>query len=141
MQNPGGSYGGPYGGPYPGGYPRAPPPRRRPWIFILVGSMIVIVAIVLLLVALYPASFGYSPSRPFGIGGFGPFGTFFLFLFVIFIVSWIVRIAWWSSRSPYRGYNRAGRMGRRDGAFTIARERYARGEITREQYDQIVQDL
>jgi len=141
MQNPGGPYGGPYGNPYSGGYPPQPRPRPFRWVFIAVAVVIVVALVVLLLVALSPASFGYSASRPSGFGPFGFFGTLFLIFIVILIVGWVVRIAMWSSRSSGRYYRPGGGGGRRYGAFAIARERYARGEITRDQYDQIMQDL
>jgi uncharacterized membrane protein len=142
MANPGGPYRGPYGGPYSGGYPPEPPAHPHRWLFIGLGVMLALVGVALLLVILTPATFGYSPSRPFGIGPFGLFGAFFLVIIVVWIILWIVRIGMWSSRYPYRGYyRRGGGGGRRYGAFAIARERYARGEITREQYDQILQDL
>jgi putative membrane protein len=138
VQNPGSPYGGTYGGQYSGGYPQGS--RRRPyrWIFLALAVVVVVVLVVLLLVVLFPSTFGYSTSHPFGFGPFGFFGAFFLIFIVIMIVSIVLRIAMWGSRG--RGYRQGG-GGRRYGAFAIARERYAKGEITREQYDQIMQDL
>ncbi len=145
MQNTGGPYGGPPGtgyGPYGGGYPRGPPPHPRRWIYIGLAVMLALVGVALFLVLLSPETFGYHPAT--GIGPFGVFGGLFLIFFILFIVLWIVRIGMWSSRSRgYGNYNRGGGGGGggRYRAFAIARERYARGEITREQYDQILQDL
>lgn len=133
MQNPGG----PYSSPYPT-YPYGARPHPRRWLYIALAVAVLIVAVAIFLVILTPGTFGYHPSSPFGIGPFGLFGGFFLVLIVLFIVLWVVRIAWWTSR-PRGGYGQGG--GRRYGAFAIARERYARGEITREQYEQIMQDL
>jgi uncharacterized membrane protein len=115
------------------------PPRRRGrglrWVFVGIGAAIVVVGIVLLTVALYPAVFGLS--RPFGY----PYGGGFL---GVFLVLWgillLVRVAWWTSRRSLTGGG--GPQGRRfDPAIMAARQRYARGEITREQFEQLVHDL
>lgn len=141
MQNPGGPYQSPYGGPYPGGYPAGPRPRRIPWLMIGLTVMLVLIGIAVLVVLLFPATFGYHPSAS-GYGPFGLLGGFFLFFLFILIVLAVVRIVLWSSRARGLGYGQGyGGGGRRYGAFAIARERYARGEITREQFDQIMQDL
>jgi putative membrane protein len=141
MQSPSGPYqspyGGQYGGPYAGGYAEPPRPHPRRWLFIGLAVMLAAIGVAVFLVILTPATFGYHPAS--GIGPFGLFGGFLLIFLFVWIILWIVRIGMWSSRS--RGYNRPGGRGRRYGAFAIARERYARGEITREQYDQMMQDL
>ncbi len=69
-----------------------------------------------------------------GIGIFEVVGILFMVLFWVAIVALIV----WAVRS----------FGRREeahlpkkSALDIARERYARGEITREEFDQIKRDL
>jgi putative membrane protein len=140
MQNPGGPYQGPYGGSYGGASPHGPPPPRYPWLFIGLAVMLGLIGVAVLFLLLFPASFGYHPAST-GFGPFGYFGAFFLFFVFIMIVLAVVRIALWSSRvRGYGGRPGYGR-GRRYGAFAIARERYARGEITREQFDQIMQDL
>jgi putative membrane protein len=136
MQNPASQYPGAYGRPYSGGYPQGPPPRPHRWLYIGLAVMLGLIGVALLLVILFPATFGYHPSSG-GFGPFGLFGGFFLIFIFVWIILWIVRIGMWSSRG--RGNRQGG--GRRYGAFAIARERYARGEITREQFDQIMQDL
>lgn len=146
MQSPSSPYSGsgygPSYEPYGAGYPRRPPPHPRRWIYIGVAVMLALVGVALFLVLLSPATFGYHPAS--GIGPFGVFGGLFLIFFIVFIVLWIVRIGMWSSRPRRSGYyNQGGGPGGggRYRAFAIARERYARGEITREQYDQLIQDL
>ncbi|MGC2289094.1 MAG: hypothetical protein WA688_04480 [Thermoplasmata archaeon] len=140
MQGSGGPYPSPYGGAYAGGYPREPPPHPHRWLYIGLAVMLVLIGVALFLVILSPGTFGYHPGTT-GIGPFGYLGGFFLIFLFVMIIFWIVRIAMWSSRpSGYRNRQGFG-GGRRYGAFAIARERYARGEISREQYDQIMQDL
>ncbi len=78
----------------------------------------------------YPGYF--YPSHFF----FLPFGWFFG-LFWIFIIFWAVRWIFWPRRWGYsRGYWRYG-----DESYYILRQRYARGEITKEQFEQMMRDL
>jgi putative membrane protein len=137
MQNPNRPLGGPYGTPYGGGYPARPSAHPYRWLFVGLGILLAFVGVALVLVILSPTTFGYRPAT--GIGPFGLFGGFFLVILLVWIVIWIARIGMWSARPG--GYSRGMGRGRRYGAFAIARERYARGEITREQFDQIMQDL
>jgi len=120
-------------GPY-GGYPRARRSGRR-WAFLAIGLAIVALGAVFLLISLYPRAFGLS--SPFGF----PYGGGFL---GIFLLLWgtllLVRIAFWTSRRGWAGGGGPG--GRRfDPAILEARRRYARGEITQEQFYQLVADL
>jgi len=82
-----------------------------------------------------PAAVGYYPVSY----AFFPFG--FLFpLFFLFVAFWVVRWLFF----PWRwGYSRHywGGSGYADRAYYILRERYARGEITKDQYDQMMRDL
>jgi uncharacterized membrane protein len=106
-------------------------PRR--WLFVGLGVMFALIGVGVLLALLYPGRFaGGDGSWNFGFFWF-PWGLFFLF-FVFFW--WIPRWGW--------GHGYYGRRNWRygmDPAHSIARERYARGEISKEQYDQIVRDL
>jgi putative membrane protein len=132
-------------GPYyrPFGVPPRPPPRRFHWLPVIIGVVLAAVAALLLLLLLFPAAFGVSsPSGPYR---YYPFGGFFLAFFILIIVFFIVRVAFWSTRASRYG-QRYGRGGSREyygvnRPAMIARMRYARGEITREQYDQIMKDL
>jgi putative membrane protein len=67
-----------------------------------------------------------------------PFGVFFG-LFWIFIIFWAVRWLFWPRRWGYWGgyYH----YGHRDESYSILRQRYARGEITKEQFEQMMRDL
>ncbi|MEM0140602.1 MAG: SHOCT domain-containing protein [Thermoplasmatales archaeon] len=66
-------------------------------------------------------------------------GLFFLFLF-IWVILWFARSVGWISRSSgFTGHD--WRWWDRDEAMEILKKRYAKGEITREQYKQMVDDL
>ena len=66
---------------------------------------------------------------------FFPFGFGWFFIFWIFIFFWGMR--WWG------GWGWHGRRSwyPRDDAHAILRERYARGEIGKEQFEQMMRDL
>jgi uncharacterized membrane protein len=104
--------------------------------------ILIAIAALVLFILLYPTSFGLAPpTYPYR---FGLFGGVFFFFFVLIVVFFIVRVAFWSTRQSrygrrYRQYPEGGYGQNRP--VMVARMRYARGEITREQYDQIVQDL
>jgi len=137
-------------GPYyrPGGWGQPPPPpNRHRWLIVGIGVAFVAVAAGILLLAVYntPSARGH-PGYPYGFGLFG--GVFFLF-FLLLVLFVIVRVVFWSTRAARYGGGYGGGYGRGPGPgyyganrpAMIARMRYARGEITREQYDQIMQDL
>lgn len=92
------------------------------------------VGVVVLLLTLDAGLFGLRP------GGFA-YGGGVLGVLLLLWAAWLaIRIAFWTSRAARGGYGGRGGAGR-DPALFIARRRYARGEISREQYDQIVSDL
>jgi len=68
-----------------------------------------------------PGAF-YYPFFPFHSGGLGG-------IFLIFIVFWAARRFFW----PYRYQH--------GNAESILKERYAKGEITKEQFEQMTRDL
>jgi putative membrane protein len=111
--------------------------RRRPtWMgAVLVGSTVLVGVVVLVFLLALTGAFGTTTGRPW----FGVFGGLFLVFLVLWVAFFVFRIVFWSRRNrgggPARGY------GYRDPAVAILRQRYARGEITREQYDRIMTDL
>jgi uncharacterized membrane protein len=121
---------------YEGGTPPGRPTRF--WIMLGVGvAMIAILVIVAVLIYTGSIGFGAGP-HPY----YGYWGGFFLLFLLLWVSFFVIRMAFWSSR-PRRQYYRqqyGPGMGR-DPAVMAARQRYARGEITREQFDQIVTDL
>ncbi len=96
-------------------------------LFVLVGVSI----------ATYLYYMATSQTIPTGtFRPFFPFGWLWGFFF-IFIAFWFVRWIFWPWRWHYpRRYWRYG-----DEAYYILRERYARGEITKEQFEQMMRDL
>ena len=102
-----------------------------------------IVALAALVIVVFALSWFMHPFAPmmayYGYPwpgwGFFPFGFIFFFIFICFIF----RFAFWGwgGRRYRRGYYRYG-----DGdSSEIVRQRYARGEITKEQFDQMMKDL
>lgn len=106
------------------------PPRRilRWFLLALVILIAVPIAVSALFFILRPVSRVYFPFYyPF----FFPFGWIFAF----FIIFWVLRMLFW----PW-GWRRRRDRGYRD-EFHILRVRYARGEITKDQFDQMTHDL
>lgn len=112
--------------------------RHPAWWWVALGGGLAILAIVaVVLVLLLNGSLGYGGTGPRPI--FGYWGGFFLLFLLVWISFFVIRIVLWSGRGR-GGYYRSPGV-RRDPAVMTARQRYARGEITREQYDQIMTDL
>jgi len=67
-------------------------------------------------------------------------GLFFLFIF-IWIIVWFARSIGWMSRSYRYSSRNRWTWWDHDDALKILRERYAGGEVTKEQYDKTKEDL
>lgn len=88
-----------------------------------------LVAVIAISIAL---SFYFAPG---GRGFFFPFHFGWLGgIFLIFIAFWIARWFLWPWRGGYYRYEHRT-------AESILKERYAKGEITKEQFDQMMRDL
>jgi putative membrane protein len=68
----------------------------------------------------------------------GPWGIGMIILMVVVVAAIIALIVWAVLR--FTGNHKTYVSGRQD-ALDIAKERYARGEITKEQFEQIKKDL
>ncbi len=112
----------------------------KPHRYMFAWGIIALIAIVAIFATIGLALY-YIP-RPAGsvnpYYGFFPFRLFFG-IFFIFAIFWFLRWAFWGRRWHYRGGY--GYWRHRDGSYYILRERYARGEITKEQYGQMTKDL
>ncbi len=106
--------------------------------YFLAWGIIALIAIVGVITAL---SYIFFASQPVP-GAFYPRFVFFPFaglfaLFGIFAIFWLVRWLFWPWRWHYPG--RYWRY--RDESYYILRERYAKGELTKEQFEQMMRDL
>jgi len=105
-------------------------------MWVVLGISLALVAVVAFFVIWQWQTYSSSDHGRF----FWPFGGLLLVFLVLWVAFFAVRMAWWTSRA--RRWQGAGPGGPyRDRAVMIARARYARGEITREQYDRIMTDL
>ena len=106
------------------------------WVGLLVVVAVLILVPLVLSAVFYvlrPMGRAYFPFMgyyPF----FFPFGWVFGFLILFFLLRWI----FWPWGSGYRG--RPGYRAYGD-EYHILRVRYARGEITKDQFDQMTRDL
>lgn len=95
-------------------------------------GIVVLIAVIGVSIALYlvlrpPGAF--FPFFPFHFGWLGG-------IFLIFIVFWIAKWFFWPWRGGY--YSHRYQHGN---AESILKERYAKGEITKEQFQQMMRDL
>lgn len=92
-------------------------------------------AVVAIVIAVAARPYYMSPSMPYNGGWwfFFPFGFFFIF----FIVFAIGRLLFW----PWGWGWRRGYWHDYGDSKEILRRRYARGEVTKDQFDQMMRDL
>ena len=105
---------------------------RRFWRIVsigLIGFLAVIVVVVGLTLFFHATASGPWYGYPFFFG----FGWFWIIL-VFFLAFWFIRWSFWSHPWNYTGPSGID-------AVSIARERYASGAITKEEFDRIVRDL
>jgi uncharacterized membrane protein len=105
-------------------------PRRPVWVGLLVVLIVVPIVVSAVFYVLRPMGRAYFPFMGYYPFFFLPFGWVFGFV-ILFVL--LQGIFWgWGSRRRYRGYPYE---------YHILRVRYARGEITKEQFDQMTRDL
>jgi uncharacterized membrane protein len=109
------------------------PPRRHfaGWLF---GGIAVFLLVAILLAILFHPYYAPGMMPYFGGWYFFPFG-FFFFFFIIFGVGRLIFWPWgW-------GWRRNWYYHQHDEAADILRQRYARGEITKDQFTAMMKDL
>jgi len=97
----------------------------------------VVIAVVAFFAVILFRGFPAGPGPYYGYPWYGwwffPFGIFFFFIFLIFVSRLVFWPMGWGWRRRYwYGYG---------DAREILRQRYARGEITKEQFDQMNRDM
>ena len=123
-------------------------PRR--WLLAGVSALLVLVGVAVVISVAIPLFRGATPSWEITSPPWSWVVGLIGLLIAIWMIAWVIRIFAWGLWGPaygwgnrhrfYHHYYRDWAMGY-DPAVVTARERYARGEITREQFDQIVRDL
>ena len=120
-------------------------------IAIIAVALAVIIAVVLIL-SYFSYNYGYYGYGWGGgmMGGWMGFPMLFMFpigiVIVIVIVYVIYRGVWWGGGccgGPYRHYSHYGYRSdeERENAMEILRRRYAMGEISKEQFEQMKKDI
>jgi putative membrane protein len=114
--------------------------RARGFIAWGVFGLIILVAASIIASLLFFGLRSPGTFYPFSPAFFFPFhfgwlGGIFIILLVLLIASWVFL--------PWRNRNLPGSYSRPhdDGAYSILKERYAKGEITKEQFEQMMLDL
>ena len=105
------------------------------WVVVALATLAVIAFLATMIFHpyAYGMPMGYYGYQYFG-WGFFPFGFVLFFIFIFFIF----RFAFWGWGGGWRrGYYRYGYGDSKE----ILRQRYARGEITKDQFDQMMRDL
>lgn len=118
---------------------------NRPTWAIVIGIVLVLLLIGACGFVIIPSAGGYSSGNwgmmgPWMMGGFGsPFlGGIGMLLFGVFIIAGIVLLVAWFARNA--GQSSVSTT-RGESPLDILKIRYAKGEITREQYEEMRRDL
>ncbi len=120
------------------------------WLRVAVAILVALLFVTVLLAVAVPLFGGSVPAWTAGDLTGRWVLAFIGLLFVVWVAFWILRLLlfglWGPSyyrpfwRGYYRYHRHAGRWGY-DPAAEVARERFARGEISSEQLDQILREL
>jgi putative membrane protein len=111
------------------------------WVVVVVLVVILVVAVAIPLILLpmsgHMYSYGYGGMMgPWMMGGFGPLGTVISILFVVLLVAGGV----WLFQSAGRG-TAAAPPPVAETPLDILKRRYASGEITKKQFEEVKKDL
>ena len=122
--------------------------EARRWLHAGLAVLLVLIGVAVVIAVAVPVLRGQVPSWQIGAEPWNWLIGLVGVVIAITIALAIVRVIILAAAGPYDwpAYRYHRRYWRQygpvpDPALTVARERYARGEITREQYGQIVQDL
>jgi putative membrane protein len=116
--------------------------RKFPTAIIVIIAVVIIAAVIFMAFA-SRNSYGYNGYYGGMMGGFGGFGMLFMIpvgLVVLLIIGYAIwRGFGWGGGCCGSGHSNS--YGNRENAVEILRQRYARGEISREQYEQMKKDV
>lgn len=133
--------------PYPGWEERS---EARHWLRVGIAVLLVLIGLSIFLAVAVPLYRGEAPAWSLNVAPWDWILGLIGVVIAIWIVVWIVRLVflalggsayyrpYW--RGYYRHYRHWGPYGP-DPAVEVARERYARGEITAEQLEEILRRL
>ncbi len=121
---------------------------KFPTAIIAIIAVVIAVAVVLMAVFAYLGSrnpyYGYNGYGGM-MSGFGGFGMLFMIpigLIVLLIIGYVIwRSCSWGGGCGSGHYGHYNSYGDRENAMEILRQRYARGEISKEQYEQMKKDI
>lgn len=116
------------------------------------GLIVAIIAVAVLVIIFFGLlgggmmmGYGLGPGRMMGLGfGYGGFGFGWIYailmgVFWLLVIGGVIALVIWLLRPGRMAETISGPP--TNDALQILRERYAKGEITKEQYDQMRQDL
>jgi len=127
---------------------------KFPTAIIAIVAAAIAVVVILIVVFAYLSStnpyYGYGNGYYDGgyggmMGGFGGFWMLFMIpigLIVLFVIAYVIwRSCGWGGGCGSSHYGHYNSYGDKENAMEILRQRYARGEISKEQYEQMKKDI
>ena len=94
------------------------------------------VLVIIIAIAVFDSRFSAFPILGIGIGVMGLFGLFWLVLVILFFI-WLFKVLFHGAF----GCGKDRRSEDDDESYTILRKRYAKGEITKKEYEGMKEEL